>query len=338
MRSLVDRFRSRPALEGDEGNLRLAIQTITPYVPRRRNPLREFFREAFRYRLAYLLLLPAFVVLVFVDLLPIGQGIHESFYLHNLFRPGSQPYVGFSQYQDLIHDPLFAKAFWNTWYYTVGSVASQVTLGMIAAVLLNQNVRFRGLFRGLILIPWVVPGSLAAMMFGLLFTSTGLVNTLLSRIGLTRLGIVSSDYAWLSNTKTAMLTIIAANMWKGFPFFAVMFLAAMQTVPADLYEAAKIDGASLWRGFRDITIPSIRPTLLISMLLGTLWTFNSIDLIYILTSGGPYYSTLTLPMWAYQLAFGRGYVGSASALAVIILGLMALVTSAYLAIYRRTVQ
>ncbi len=324
-------------MKRDEGNVPLAIQHITPYVARRRSPFREFWREVIRYRLAYLLLLPALLVLAFVDLLPMGKGIHESFYLHNLFRPGTQPYVGAGQYRDLIHDPLFKKAFWNTWYYTVGSVATQVTLGMIAAVLLNQHIRFRGLFRGLILIPWVVPGALAAMMFGLLFTSTGLVNSFLGWIGFTRLGLIGSDYAWLSNTKTAMPTIIAANMWKGFPFFAVMFLAAMQTIPGELYEAAKIDGATVWQGFKDITIPSIRPTLLISMLLGTLWTFNSIDLIYILTSGGPYYSTLTLPMWAYQQAFGRGYVGTASALAVMILGLMALVTAAYLAVYRRTV-
>ena len=314
------------------------MQTIPPYVARHRGPFHEFWHEVFRYRLAYLLLLPALLVLVFVDLLPMGKGIRESFYLHNLFRPGRQPYVGVTQYQDLVHDPLFKKAFWNTWYYTIGSVASQVILGMTAAVLLNQKVRFRGVFRGLILIPWVVPGSLAAMMFGLLFTSTGLVNTFLTRIGMARLGIVGSDFAWLSNTKTAMPTIIVTNAWKGFPFFAVMFLAAMQTIPLELYEAAKIDGASVRRGFIDITLPSIRPTLLISTLLGTLWTFNSIDLIYILTSGGPYYSTLTLPMWAYQQAFGRGYIGNASALAVMILGLMALVTAGYLAVYRRTVQ
>jgi multiple sugar transport system permease protein len=211
-------------------------------------------------------------------------------------------------------------------------------VGMAAAVLLNQSVRFRGVFRGIILIPWVVPGSLAAMMFGLLFTSTGLVNTALSWIGFDRLGIVDRDYAWLSNTDTAMPTIIVTNMWKGFPFFAVMLLAAMQTIPSELYEAATIDGASAVRSFFDITIPSIRPTILITTLLGTLWTFNSIDLIYILTYGGPFYATLTLPMWAYQQAFGRGYIGQASALAVIILAIMAVVTTAWLAVYRRTVQ
>jgi multiple sugar transport system permease protein len=283
-------------------------------------------------------LLPAFAVLGFVNLLPMLQGARMSFQLYNLFRPGVRPFVGLQQYQQLVADPLSAKAFFNTWYYTLGSVVCQFLLGLLAAVLLNQSIRFQGLFRGIVLIPWVVPGSLAAMMFGLLFTSAGLVNSILNAVGFTRLGIIDPGHAWLSDTRTAMPTIIAANMWKGFPFFAVMFLAAMQAIPADLYEAVKMDGASPLRSFFDITLPSIRPTLFITTLLGILWTFNSIDLIYILTSGGPFYATLTLPMWAYQQAFGRGYIGVASALAVIILGLMAIVATIYLIVYRRTVH
>jgi len=303
-----------------------------------RQPLQSFWREVSRNRLAYVFLVPAFVMLAFVNLLPMVQGAAMSFQLFNLFRPGNRPFVGLEQYQDLVRDPLFAKAFVNTWYYTLGSVTCQFILGLVAAVLLNQRIRFQGIFRGIVLIPWVVPGSLAAMMFGLLFTSAGLVNSVLNAIGFSQLGIVGPDHAWLSDTRTAMPTIIITNMWKGFPFFAVMFLAAMQTIPADLYEAARIDGASPVRSFFDITLPSIRPTLLITTLLGILWTFNSIDLIYILTSGGPFYATLTLPMWAYQQAFGRGYIGVASALAVIILGLMAVVATVYLIVYRRTVQ
>jgi multiple sugar transport system permease protein len=209
---------------------------------------------------------------------------------------------------------------------------------LIAAVLLNQSVRFRGYFRAIILIPWVVPSSLAAMMFGLLFTSTGLVNTMMHNIGLTQLGLVPENFAWLSDPRTAMPTIIFTNMWKGFPFFAVMLLAAMQAIPNDLYEAARVDGASTVRSFWHITLPSIRPTILIATLLGIIWTFNSIDLIYILTYGGPYYSTFTLAMFAYQQAFGRGLVGYASAIAVFILALMAVVMAVYLWLYRRVVE
>jgi multiple sugar transport system permease protein len=115
-------------------------------------------------------------------------------------------------------------------------------------------------------------------------------------------------------------------------------LAAMQAIPGDLYEAARVDGATALRAFWHITLPAIRPTILISSLLGVIWTFNSIDLIYILTYGGPYFSTFTLAMYAYQQAFGRGLVGYASAVAVVILILMAVVMTVYLALYRRVVE
>jgi multiple sugar transport system permease protein len=298
----------------------------------------RFWREVRRNQMAYLFLLPALVILLFVDFFPMFQGIRHSFKLYNLFRPAYRPNVGFEQYRDLLDNDIFWKAFRNSWYFTLGSVACQFALGLLAAVVLNQRIHLRGVLRGIVLIPWVVPGSLAAMMFGLLFTSTGLVNTFLDKIGFDALGIVGRDQAWLSDPNTAMPTIIVTNMWKGFPFFAVMFLAAMQTIPADLYEAAKIDGASATRSFLDITLPSIRPTILVTTLLGTIWTFNSIDLIYIMTYGGPYYATMTLAMFAYQQAFGRGFIGVASAVAVYILALMAVVTAVYLVVYRRFVQ
>jgi multiple sugar transport system permease protein len=312
-------------------------QTYANLAPNRKTGRRSFFRRNYRrYAVSYLFLLPAFASLLAVSFVPMFQGIRVSFQTYNLFRPGPRTDVGFDQYRYLLEDPVFVKAFWQSWYFALGSVACQFVLGMAAAILLNQNIKCRGLFRGLVLIPWVVPGSLAAMMFGLLFTSTGLVNTVLGKIGFVRLGIIDQFHPWLSSTDTAMPTIIITNMWKGFPFFAVMFLAAMQTIPRDYYEAAKLDGASSVRSFFDITVPSMAPTILITTLLGTIWTFNSIDLIYILTSGGPYYSTMTLAMFAYQQGFGRGDIGYASAAGVVILGLMTIATFVYLFVYRRT--
>lgn len=305
----------------------------SPYKQSRWSGVRRQYR---RYSVAYLFLLPALASLTAVSFIPLFQGIRTSFQTYNLFRPGTRIDVGLDQYRYLFDDPIFMKAFWQSWYFALGSVACQFLLGMAAAILLNQNIRFRGLVRGLVLIPWVVPGSLAAMMFGLLFTSTGLVNTFLNWTGLTRLGVIDRFHPWLSDTATSMPTIIITNMWKGFPLFAVMFLAAMQTIPRDYYEAAKIDGASAVRSFFDITVPSMAPTILITTLLGTIWTFNSIDLIYILTSGGPYYSTMTLAMFAYNQGFGRGDIGYGSAIGVVILLLMLVVTTLYLLVYRRT--
>ena len=297
-----------------------------------------FWREVSRQRTAYLFLLPALIVLLFVDFIPMVQGAGTSLWVYNIFRPGVRPFVGLRQYADLLNDEVFVRSFWQSWYFTLGSVACQFVLGLLAAVLLNQSVRFRAYFRAIVLIPWVVPSSLAAMMFGLLFTSTGLVNTMLHNLGLTQPGLVPEGFAWLSDARTAMPTIIFTNMWKGFPFFAVMMLAAMQAIPQDLYEAARVDGATALRAFWHVTLASIRPTILIATLLGVIWTFNSIDLIYIMTYGGPYYSTFTLAMFAYQQAFGLGLVGYASTVAVFILALMAVVMTIYLSLYRRVVE
>lgn len=310
----------------------MALAAQMGAMPRRRIS-RRLLR---RYATAYIFLLPAFICLMIVSFVPMFQGIRTSFQIFNLFRPGFHPEVGFLQYALALRDPIFMRSFWQSWYFTLGSVVCQCVLGMIAALLLNQNLWFRGFFRGLVLIPWVVPGSLAAMMFGLLFTSTGLVNTLLANLGLVQLGVIDAFHPWLANPATSMPTIIITNTWKGFPFFAVMFLAALQSIPRDYYEAARIDGASDLQCFRHITIPSIAPTILISTLLGTIWTFNSIDLIYILTSGGPYFSTMTLAMFAYNQGFGRGNIGYASAIGVVILVLMAVITLFYLAAYRRS--
>lgn len=292
-------------------------------------------RELFRYRMAYLFLLPAFALLLFVDFVPMVQGVWTSLYSYNMFRPGVNPFVGFDQYRLLFQDDTFRRAFWQSWYFTAGSVAGQFVLGLMAALLLNQTARMRGFFRGLVLIPWVVPGSLTAMMFALMFTSNGLVNTTLSGLGLMRPGLIPPDFPWLSNTSTAMPVLVLTSAWKGFPFFTVMLLAAMQTVPRDLYEAARVDGASAYRSFRHVTLPGIRTTMIVATLFGGIWTFNSIDLIYIMTYGGPYYSTMTLVMLSYQQAFGRGLVSYASAISVVILVLMSVLSVFYLSLYRR---
>ena len=307
--------------------------TMTARAPARRPMLDR--RTLKRWMAGYLFLLPAMICLAVVSFVPMFQGIVTSFENFSLFRPGQRGFVGLDQYRYLAEDPLLARTFWQSWYFALGSVALQAILGMASALLLNQNIWFRGFFRGLVLIPWVVPGALAAMMFGLLFTSTGLVNTLLADLGLVELGLINAAHPWLSDPRTSMPTIIMANTWKGFPFFTVMFLAALQSIPKDYYEAAMIDGASNWQSFRHITLPSMAPTILITTLLGTIWTFNSIDLIYILTSGGPYYSTMTLAMFSYNQGFGRGNIGYASAIGVGILALIAIITIVYLPAYRR---
>jgi multiple sugar transport system permease protein len=312
----------------------MAVTTTEKRLNIRRSPYRSILREMGRYKLGYLFLAPALIVLTFVDFVPMAQGFWSSFHQSNLFRPSTNPWVGDQQYHDLVHDPLFWRALWQTGYYTFASVAGQFLIGLAAAALLNQSARLRGFFRGLVVIPWVVPGALAGVMFALLFTSTGLVNEVLTAVGIEG-HLMPKNYPWLSNGTTAMPVVIVTSAWKGFPFFTVMFLAAMQTVSKDLYEAAKVDGASAWRSFINITIPGIRTTMLIASLLGLIWTFNSLDLIYVMTYGGPYYSTTTLVMLAYQQAFADGQVGYATAMSMVIVLFMALFASFYLVLYRR---
>jgi multiple sugar transport system permease protein len=297
----------------------MAVTTTQKPLNIRRSTYRSTLREMGRYRLGYLFLAPALIVLTFVDFVPMAQGFWSSFHQSNLFRPSTNPWVGDQQYHDLVHDPLFWRALWQTAYYTFASVAGQFLIGLAAAALLNQSARLRGFFRGLVVIPWVVPGALAGVMFALLFTSTGLVNEVLTAVGIEG-HLMPKNYPWLSNGTTAMPVVIVTSAWKGFPFFTVMFLAAMQTVSKDLY---------------DITIPGIRTTMLIASLLGLIWTFNSLDLIYVMTYGGPYYSTTTLVMLAYQQAFADGQVGYATAMSMVIVLFMALFASFYLVLYRR---
>jgi multiple sugar transport system permease protein len=175
------------------------VAVLATARPRTR-PRRRLLREIARYRMAYLFLLPAVLVLLFVDFVPMIQGVGTSFWAYNMFRPAVRPFVGAAQYRDLFKDEVLLRSFWQSWYFTLGSVACQLPLGLAAAVLLNRPVRARSLFRAVVLIPWVVPSALAAMMFGLLFTSTGLVNTFMHNIGLTAIGLVPENYAWLSDT------------------------------------------------------------------------------------------------------------------------------------------
>lgn len=304
----------------------------------RRGGVTSTWHRLLRFRMAYLFLLPALILLVFVDFVPMVQGIGTSLFSWDMFQPGARPFVGLQQYRNVFANPLFEQALWQSVEFTIAAVICQLLVGMAAAVLLNQAARFRSVFRGLVLIPWVVPGTLTAMMFALLFTSNGLVNTLMSSLGLVRLGIVPAAYPWLSHASTAMPVLILTDTWKGFPFFCVMFLAAMQTIPRDLYEAARVDGAGGWRCFRHVTLPGIGLTVFIATLFGMIWTFNTFDLIYVMTDGGPYYSTTTLVTLAYQQAFGQGLVSYASAISVLILIVVGAMTGFYFTLYRRVAE
>lgn len=274
----------------------------------------------------YMLLAPALVVLALTFVYPLLDSAWLSLHSYNLNRPRQgMRFIGLDNYQDLFTDPDFYRSLWLTLYWTVGSVVGQALLGLGAALLLNQSFPGRAIARAVILVPWAVPTVLVAIVFATIFNAQGIFNDILLRLGLidTAIPFLSSD-AW------AMPTLIAAHIWKGFPFVAVMLLAGLQGIPNDLYEAASIDGASNWQSFRWITLPQLRGVTLITLLLATIFALKSIDYPYIMTYGGPGGSTTVIAFLAYEAAFGEFSLGRGSAVATVLTVITVFISYAYL--------
>lgn len=264
-------------------------------------------------RLGFMLVLPGALVMLFIFVYPLLVNINSSFYKILMMKPRERPFVGFENYINVLKDPKFWAAFENSFIWTVSSVLLQLLLGLSVALLLNQAIKGRGLFRGLMLIPWVTPGVVAAMTWKWMYDGQfGILNHFLMTIG-----IIDQPIVWLGNTSTAMPAVILEYVWKGFPFVAVMLLATMQTIPRDLYEAASLDGANSLGKFRHVTIPALKPTLRLTTMLTAIWSFNSFDTIWLMTEGGPAGSTETLTTYVYKATFQAFNIGKASAIAVI---------------------
>lgn len=257
--------------------------------------------------LPYVLLAPAFVVTLVIVFMPMVQAVWTSFYDLILFKPNASKFVGFGNYVKLFNDPVFWAALWNTLLWIGLTVPLQIGLGLLTALLLNREFPWRGLARALIIIPWALPSVVIALMWRWIYDpNTGVLNDILIY-----LSVVQAAVPWLADPKVAIYAIIATLTWQGFPFFAVMILAGLQGIPKSQYEAASIDGASSWRQFLHITLPGIAPVLATAGLLRVIWVANSMDVIFVMTGGGPGYATYTLPLYAFikarqNLDFGYG--------------------------------
>src|SRR5437667_3300156 len=231
-------------------------------------------------------------------------------------------WVGFENYFRLAHDGFFLRAVWNSVVFTFGSVVFKLALGMAMALVLTSNIRFRSFFTGVLLVPWVAPTVVSALNFLWIYDgSLGVLNYLLVVVFLS----LPQGVGWLSEARTALASVIFVNLWRGFPFFGISFLAGMKAIPADLYEAAAVDGANPIRRFLHVTLPSLRNIVLIVVLLSTIWTFNDFAIVYILTKGGPGGTTMVLPVFAYEMAFGAQRLGDAIAVALYMLPGLAIV-------------
>jgi len=255
----------------------------------------------------YVFLAPAMLVTLFIVFFPMVQAIITSFYDLILWKPNASRFVGFGNYVKLFTDPVFWVALGNTAIWIGLTVPLQMGLGLITALLLNRTFPWRSLARALIIIPWALPSVVIALMWRWIYDpNTGVLNDILLYLSIIRVGI-----PWLADPDLALYAIIATLTWQGFPFFAVMILASLQAIPRNHYEASAIDGASAWQQFLHITLPGIAPVLATAGLLRVIWVANSMDVIFIMTGGGPGYATHTLPLYAFvrarqNLDFGYG--------------------------------
>lgn len=280
--------------------------------------------EKKRKREPWLFLLPVLVVLLLLFGYPLINSIVMAFQNYKLTAPNDIYFNGFENFKKLFGDPDGLMILKNSIIYVVISVAGQFLLGLTLALALKKQFKGRGLYQSIVFLPWAFSGFVVGLIFRWSFNGEyGVVNNLLMK-----LGIIDNNIAWLGTPGYSLAVVIIAMIWMGIPFFAIMILAALQSVPADVYEAADVDGCGTVRQFFQITLPYIKPTLITTVLLRTIWIFNSLDLVVIITDGGPANSSQTLPAYMYSKAFGSYDFGFAAALGVmlmIILGLYALI-------------
>jgi multiple sugar transport system permease protein len=271
------------------------------------------------YRLGYLFVTPIAVAVLALVAYPFCYAVYLSL-THKLV--GLPPvFVGLENYIRLYEDGFFRRAVYNSFLFTFGSVGFKLVLGMLMALVLMSKIRWRSFWTGVLLIPWVAPTVVSALNFLWIFDgSLGVLNYLLVKV----FRILPQGVGWLSEPGTAMASVIAVNVWRGFPFFGISFLAGMKAIPGELYEAAAVDGASALQRFRHVTLPGIKNITIIVMLLSTIWTFNDFGIVYILTKGGPGGSTMVMPVLSYETAFGAQRLGEAIAVALYLLPGLAL--------------
>lgn len=270
-------------------------------------------------RLAWLMLVPAIAVLVLVALYPLGQTVYESF-TDQQFLAGITPtqWVGLQNYHDLIfNDPDFRNAIWETLKFTFFSVVLEFVLGLIIALVVTSNFKGRGAMRTAMLIPWAIPTVVSAQMWKWMLDDVfGVVNDVLQR-----LHIISRGVAWISQPSTALPSVVAVDVWKTTPFVALLLLAGLQVIPGDVYEAAQVDGASVLQRFLTITLPLLRPAIMVTLVFRTMDALRVFDIFYVFFGSRP--DTQTMSIYIQNTIVASGDVGYGAALSVAVFVIIA---------------
>lgn len=263
-----------------------------------------------RNGLGLIFMLPAAVFLLCFLTYPLGLGIWLGFTDTSIGRPGI--FIGLENYEWLWHDSVFWLSVFNTLLYTSVASVLKFILGLWLALILNEHLPFKNLFRAIILLPWVVPTVLSALAFWWIFDSQ---FSIISWV-LMEWGLIERPINFLGDPNNARASVIAANVWRGIPFVAICLLAGLQTIPQSLHEAAALDGASSWQRFRYVTLPLLTPIIAVVMTFSVLFTFTDFQLIYVLTRGGPVNATHLMATLSFQRAIPGGQLGEGAAIAV----------------------
>ena len=264
-------------------------------------------------RLGWALVLPAVGTILLIALFPLAWTVWESLHLHDLRMPWlGRPFIGLDNYLEALGDQRFREALVHTLAFTVASVTLELTLGCVLALAMNRTFRGRGLVRAAILVPWAIPTVVAALIWRFMFDGdSGIVNTALASLGV-------DPPVWFVDRLAAWVPVVLGDVWKETPFVALLLLAGLQGIDASLYEAARIDGASAWRQFRHITLPLLKPALLVALIFRTRDAFRVFDLVYVMTGGGPGTATEPIALYTFTSLLQNLRFGYGSALSVLV--------------------
>ncbi len=273
----------------------------------------------------YLLVAPAMIGILLIAIYPMAYGIYFGFFKYDLMNE-SRNFIFMDNYARILTSAKFTNALGNTVVWTFFNVVFQIIFALLIAIVLNEKLRFRNFFRTGIMVPWAIPSVIAVLTFKFLYDAkVGIVNVIFQS-----LGIIDQPISWVGNIGTAMPALIIESIWKGMPFVLIFILAALQTIPLDVYEGSHLDGASGWQRFIYITFPMIKETVGIAAILTTIGTINNFNTIWLMTEGGPLGRTEILYTLAYRYGFTEFNFGTSSAVSVIIFIIIMALTKIYI--------
>ncbi|ESP89832.1 binding-protein-dependent transport systems inner membrane component [Candidatus Halobonum tyrrellensis G22] len=269
-------------------------------------------------------MIPATLLMLLIIVYPTVRAVWMSFHQRSFLSPEESTWVGIANYEALLEDPVFTQAFVHTIIFTVGAVVAMYVLGLGLALLLRNNLPGVGYLRSLSMVPWVIPPVVIVIIWTWMFqVDYGLVNLISQQFG-------GPNKYWFGDYDLALPLVMMLRVWKDTPFVAIALLASMQSIPPEYYEAAKIDGAGAVQQFRHITLPNISYISMVMIVTEVIAAFNSFQMIYIATGGGPVNQTEVLGTYVYQQAFGEYMLGYAAAVGIVMLALLTLFTAVYI--------